>query len=424
MKMVVKQRKGKSKGNKDSSSSKVRIAENYNADKDSRGKKSKSAVAPKRKKKLSLPQLFLFLTCFFSVVGGILYRYYLKYGISIFVGRSFGDYKLTPYEWRKYIDDNDKTVLLIGGPHRSGTTIVWEAIKKHPEISGFGDRFETGVDYSEGVLFQELYPRFGVGLEFKKNFGRPKRAKGEDEETQDGLGRFALLPEDIVHWTKENKSKYLKDPSNFSHLMNRFAPYWDKNSDFGGKDGMEKSKIWVEKSPQNGVLTTFLEGIYNMPVQEDGSVDIITPAKTKTCTQFLYMTRHPIANVYAIETFVHDSMGGFIDFEILLRNYIQLHKYMKMDEKALDSPAMWSRLEDFTSSPKQQLKEIYSFLHVSSDESIIDQVIENLDDIKPYPNEKYFKKWCAEGRKEHGHLIEKYSVELKNLELGYDLDVC
>ena len=95
-----------------------------------------------------------------------------------------------------------------------------------------------------------------------------------------------------------------------------------------------------------------------------------------------------------------------------------------MDEKALDSPAMWSRLEDFTSNPKQQLKDIYSFLHVSSDESIIDQVLENLGDIKPNPNGKYFEKWCKEGRKEHGHLIEKYSVELKDLELGYNLDVC
>lgn len=167
------------------------------------------------------------------------------------------------------------------------------------------------------ITRKELYPRFGVGLEFKKNFGRPNRAKGEDEESQDGLGRFALLPEDTVHWTKENKSKYLKDPSNFSHLMNRFAPYWDKNSDFGGEGGMEKSKVWVEKSPQNGVLSTFLEGIYNMPVQEDGSVDISgTVTKTKTCTQFLYMTRHPIANVYAIETFVYNAFGGYIDFEV------------------------------------------------------------------------------------------------------------
>lgn len=153
--MAAKQRKGKGKGGKDSASAKDRTDEKYNADKDKKGVKSNSTVVRKRKKKkLSLPQLLLFLTCFFSLVGAILYYYYSKYGISIFLGRSFRDYRLTPYEWRKYIDDNEKTILLIGGPHRSGTTIVWEAIKKHPEISGFGNRFETGVDYSEGVLFQ------------------------------------------------------------------------------------------------------------------------------------------------------------------------------------------------------------------------------------------------------------------------------
>ncbi len=164
--MGVKQRKGKQK--KSDESAAVSKDENYDADKNkdkgidkngnaTKAKKTKSAAGRyefKERKKLTLRGLLLFLTCFFTVVGSILYYYYSKYGITILLGRSFADYKLTPFQWRKFIDENDKTILLIGGPHRSGTTIVWEAIKQHPEGVGFGDRFETGVDYSEGVLFQ------------------------------------------------------------------------------------------------------------------------------------------------------------------------------------------------------------------------------------------------------------------------------
>ncbi len=255
--------------------------------------------------------------------------------------------------------------------------------------------------------------------------GFPGRAKGEEKETQDGLGRYALLNENKVHWTKENKKDKLNDPENLSKLLNRFAPFWDKTKKYDGVDGLKKAKVWVEKSPQNGVLTNFLEGVYNMPVLEDGSLDPNgSPKNGKTCTKFLFMTRHPIANIYAVDIFVQEAMGGFIDFEILLRNYIQMHKYMKMDEQTLDSEAMWTRLEDFTADPAKEIKNIFSFLEVESDDETIDDVLNNIAKVKPDPNKKYFQKWCIQGIKEHGHLLEKYEDELKSLDLGYDLDIC
>ena len=261
-------------------------------------------------------------------------------------------------------------------------------------------------------------------MEFKKNFGKPNAARGEDVEKSDGMGRYALNPS--VHWTKENKRLKLEDPTTLSRLLNRFAPHWDQNKKFK-TDGMMKAKVWVEKSPQNGVLSTFLEGVYNMPVKEDGSVDLTDTSAMESkrlATKFLYITRHPIANVYATDKFVKESMGGYIDFEILLRNYIQLHKYMKMDEKALESPVMWARLEDFTSNPSKVLKAIFFFLDVSIDDAVVNDVIDGIKDIHSEPNRKYMTKWCEEGIVKYGHLIDKYAEELKALNLGYDMDVC
>merc|ERR1712154_372924 len=108
--------------------------------------------------------------------------------------------------------------------------------------------------------------------------------------------------------TKESKRDLLEDSSTLSKLLNRFGPYWDRTKAYGS-DGLMRAKVWVEKSPQNGVLSSFLEGLYNMQVNEDGSVD--TSAKPgRIATKFLYVTRHPIANTYAVDKFVKESMGG------------------------------------------------------------------------------------------------------------------
>ena len=419
---MVKQRKGKKSQNQNSSKD-----ENYNADKDKapcRGKREKNEKKS-NKKKVSFRTMILFMIGFLAFVGSILYYFYSLYGINILLGKAARDFNWTPYMWRKFIDDNDKTVLLIGGPHRSGTTILWEAVKAHPEVGGFGNRFETGVDYSEGVLLQDVYPRFGVGLEFKKNFGRTKKNGDADDSKMEGLGRYALNPD--AHWTKENHKELLENPKTLSTLLNRFAPYWNTNPKFQN-EGLKKASVWVEKSPQNGVLSTFLEGLYNMPVNDDGSVGLTGNAgsdkRKRKMTKFLYVTRHPIANIYAIDKFVSESMGGFIKFETNLRNYIQLHKYMKMDEKALDSPVMWATLEHFAANPKKVLKEIFQFLDVSYDEMVIEEILDGVGEIRSDPNGKYLKQWCDEGIKKHGYLLDKYAGELKELASGYDLEIC
>lgn len=415
--MVLKQRRGK-KAPAANAPAKAKVAASTTAPTAAdKSNESKSNDVDVEKKDHFNPAIIVAL--FYTLVCGLLYFFYNKYGPAIFLGKGWKDYKWSPYKWRQFIDDNERTILIIGGPHRSGTTLVWEGIKAHPDIIGFGNRFDTGVDYSEGVLMQDVYPRFGVGYEFS-NFDKSDSKQGRSTR-EDGIGRYALVED--VHWTAENKKEKLQDPTSLSRLLNRFGPHWDQNKKFG-ENGLMKAKVWVEKSPQNAVLATFLEGLYNMPVNEDGTVDIDSAKKPKrSATKFIYVTRHPIANIYGTDKFVRDAMGGNIDFEILLKNYIALHKYMLMDEKVLESPVLWVHLEDFTRHPKEVLAGVFQFLNVSADEAVVQQVLDNMPDISE-PNAKYFKIWCEEGIAKNGHLMQKYAEELKALDLGYKLDIC
>ncbi len=423
--MALKQRRGKAEKREQAKAS--------NRDDDDKKKKQKKpqklTPAPKHKKKVKAYQALLFVGCILGLAGLILYHFYNLYGPTMFLGKGYRDYNIEPYQWRKYLDDHDKTILLVGGPHRSGTTIMWKAVTTHPEVAGFGDPFASGADYSEGILMQDVYPAFGVGMEFRRNLPGAKmqnKMSGDKHDEVDvqqngGLGQYALLPEEYVHFTKKNHKGKLDDPTTLSKLLNRFAPCWDSDEKYGGKDGLQKAKVWVEKSPQNIVLSDFLEGVYNMPIQEDGTISTEGRSSKKTVTKFLFMTRHPIPNILATDIFIQEAMGGKRDLELLLRNYIQMHKYGQGDAKKLDSLYLWVKFEDFVANPAKILKGIYSFLDVPNDDKSIEMILEKVGEIKADPNLKYKRQWCEDKLKTHKYLVPKYNDEIKALGLGYDL---
>ena len=283
------------------------------------------------------------------------------------------------------------------------------------------------IQYSEGILFQSVYPAFGVGLEFSNNLLKSsiQKARGEQDveiASGGGLGQYALLPESYVHWNKQNHYGKLDDATTLAHIMNRFAPHWDSNVKYDRKDGLKKANVFIEKSPQNIVISSFLEGLYNMPIEKDGSVGAPLKSLKKPVTKFLFLTRHPIANILATDIFIQDSMGGHRDFEIMLRNYIQMHRYGIEDSKELISPHMWVKLEDFVTDPRSTLKKIFLFLDLPNNDKVITEVLEEVGTINADPNGKYFAKWCEKEASIHGELVTKYADEINALGLGYDLD--
>lgn len=116
----------------------------------------------------------------------------------------------------------DRTLVFVGGLHRSGTTPLARCLAAHPQVSGFA---ETGEKEDEGQHLQTVYP--------------PAHHYG-------GAGRFARTS--LPHLTEQSP---LATPDNARHLVEEWAPYWDLDR-----------PVLVEKSPPNLVMTRFLQALY------------------------------------------------------------------------------------------------------------------------------------------------------------------
>jgi hypothetical protein len=162
--------------------------------------------------------------------------------------------------------------VFIGGLHRSGTSLMHEIIKSHPEVSGFEN---IGVSMDEGQFLQSVY--------------LPAKAYG-------GPGEFAFDPGshmDELHplATEENAKRIFVD--------------WSKYFD------LEK-KVLVEKSPPNLIRTRFLQKLFPE-------------------SRFIIMQRHPIAVAYATHKWKkHISIARLIDHALTANEIFEKdRKYLR-----------------------------------------------------------------------------------------------
>lgn len=372
-------------------------------------KKSPASAAPtdtfERKKSTLRSKKFPIIpfASFLVVVGAILYSYYHKYGISMFVDRSYFDLRHTAAEWRDIM--SNKTVLLLGGPHRAGTTILWKAISAHPDISGFGTTQETGVDESEGILLQDVYSRYGIGMEdiMKRTTHYQKKMLG--------VGRYALGDESDVHLT-ETDPRVMGD--NMAKILNRFGQHWNLSQ-----------PVLIEKSPPTIVMSRFLQALYH--ADDDGGSSRSTSGGGPK-VKFLFITRHPIANMMA-----HENMVGqysHLTYDILMRNYIQMHRYLLSDLPHLNNEPMIIKLEEFAADPSSHLSKIYEWLGVDGTEETVKNVLEERLGVNIWsdPNANYRTRWCGKAEKDmpafkRDAIVGKYQTVFKEElgELGYDL---
>ena len=77
---------------------------------------------------------------------------YQKFGINIFLSPGSKQLAKSGEEWRAMLPN--KTIVMVGGPHRGGTTVLWDELRRHPDIANFGATSDTGVDWSEGTFLQ------------------------------------------------------------------------------------------------------------------------------------------------------------------------------------------------------------------------------------------------------------------------------
>jgi hypothetical protein len=150
-----------------------------------------------------------------------------------------------------------KQFVFIGGLHRSGTSLIHECLRDHPEISGFKG---TGVQEDEGQLLQSVYP--------------PARAFG-------GPGKFGFHPRSNMDETHDLVSEVSRE-----RLFNEWGKYWN----------LER-RILMEKSPPNLVRTRFLQALFPN-------------------SKFVIVLRHPIAVAYATKKWSHTSVTSLIDHSL------------------------------------------------------------------------------------------------------------
>lgn len=363
-------------------------------------------VGVRRKKSNLRSKSFPILPCgaFLAVIGFILSLYYRRYGIQMFVDRSFFDLAHSADEWRDIM--SDKTVVLLGGPHRAGTTILWKAIAAHPDVSGFGTSQETGVDESEGILLQDVYSRHGIGME-------DIMAKVKHYENQMlGVGRYALQDEEKVHLT-ESDARITRD--NLVKILNRFGQYWNLTQ-----------PVLIEKSPPTMTMSRFLQAMYH--VNDDAGDENKKTDGPKV--KFVFITRHPIANMMA-----HENMVGkhsHLTYDVLMRNYIQMHKYLLEDVEHLDNDPLILRLEDFAMDPAANLAKIFEWIGIDADDATVKQVLDERLGTKIWadPNKKYRARWCGKAEKDNMSVHKRKSIETKYqtaikddlAKFGYDLE--
>lgn len=152
---------------------------------------------------------------------------------------------------------HDKRFIFIGGLHRSGTSLLHEILRSHPDISGFEN---TGVSEDEGQHLQSVY--------------LPAKAFG-------GPGRFGF---DAVSCMDEQHA--LATDVNAKRLYTDWSKNWDTTRTY-----------LMEKSPPNLVRTRFFQKLFPR-------------------SSFIIILRHPIAVAYATQKWCETSIPSLLEHSL------------------------------------------------------------------------------------------------------------
>jgi sulfotransferase family protein len=208
--------------------------------------------------------------------------------------------KLTPAEAREIAQTHPFAIL--GGLHRSGTTLLFRMLREHPEISGFANNQDAnewlGAE-DEGQYLQSVYP--------------PAIFWG-------GPGKFAFSPD--ANLTEE--SEFLTEESK-AQLPLEWFPFFDLSKRF-----------LLEKSPPNILWTRFLQGIFPN-------------------SWFVIIERHPVAVSLATEKWSPTGLPSLVE------HWLVAHETFEKDRPHLKR-VMTVKYETLISQPLPTLTTIYKFL--------------------------------------------------------------
>jgi Sulfotransferase family len=157
--------------------------------------------------------------------------------------------------------------VFLAGLHRSGTSLLTQALADHPDASTFS---ATGFPEDEGQFLQRVFP-------IAKIYG--------------GAGRFGFHPQS--HLTERSP---LATAENGIRLRSEWSRHWDLSK-----------RVLIEKSPPNLLKLRFLqqafpEAIFVVAIRHPIAVALATQKWSRTSTHSLI--RHWLA---CYETFLRDA---------------------------------------------------------------------------------------------------------------------
>jgi hypothetical protein len=179
----------------------------------------------------------------------------------------------------------DREFIFLAGLHRSGTSLLHEIIREHPEISGFSG---TGAPEDEGQHLQSVY--------------KPAKAFG-------GPGQFVF---DIRSYMDE--SHPLATHKSADAIFKQWSTYFDLSR-----------RYFIEKSPPNIIRTRFLQKIFPR-------------------SKFIVILRHPLAVSYATKKWSRNSIPLLLEhcllaYEILFDDLKNIaHAYIIRYEDFVANP--------------------------------------------------------------------------------------
>lgn len=214
---------------------------------------------------------------------------------------------------------NKHKFIFVCGLHRSGTSVLFRALRQHPEISGFEN---TPSPEDEGMHLQSVYqpPKYYGGAGYF------------------GFNRKAYLTEVSNLMTNKNKQK----------LWNEWSPYWD----------LERPYL-LEKSPANILISRFLQAMF-------------------PDSYFILIMRHPIAVSLATHQWYRRSQLRYYRLDRLIEHWLICYERFFADVAFLERVKV-VRYEDFVENSNQELDEIFKFLNIAP-QSNSENIIANINE--------------------------------------------
>jgi len=164
-------------------------------------------------------------------------------------------------------DPGRHRLVFLAGLHRSGTSILFKLLSRHPMVSGFRD---TGVPEDEGQHLQSVYP--------------PARVFG-------GGGRFGFRPE--AHMTEVSSTEAVAQAQ---ALFDQWSRYWDLDK-----------PVLIEKSPPNLIRMRYLQSLFPQ-------------------ASFIVLIRHPVEVVLA-----QRKRSRMQPLHSLFNHWLECHALMEAD---------------------------------------------------------------------------------------------